>query len=71
MKPTLLNQLWHLIEDTPTHILLSLEIRELIEQVLAQLERTNPLSPEENHLIRHYLQTKTPLIRELAYSRSW
>lgn len=71
MKPILINQLWHIIEETPTQILLSLDVRDLIEQMLSRLQTTNPLSAEENYLIRDYLQTKTPLIRDLAYERSW
>lgn len=71
MKPILINQLWHIIEETPTQILLSLDVRDLIEQMLSRLQTTNSLSPEENYLIRDYLQTKTPLIRDLAYERSW
>lgn len=70
MKPILLNKLWHLIDETPTHILLSLDVRDLVEQMLAKLEKTNSLSSEDNYLIRHYLQTKTSLIRDLAYARS-
>ncbi|PSF39554.1 hypothetical protein C7H19_01830 [Aphanothece hegewaldii CCALA 016] len=70
MKPTLLNQLWRIIEETPTHILLSLDVRDLVEQMLLKLDKINPLTPEENCLIRDYLKSKTPLIRDLAYERS-
>lgn len=69
MKPTLLRQLWHIIDETPTHILLNLDVRDLVEQMLIRLDTINPLSPEEYSFIRHYLQSKTPLIRDLAYER--
>lgn len=69
MKPTLLNQLWRIIDETPTHILLNLDVRDLVEQMLSKLNKINSLTPEEIYLLRDYIQNKTPLIRDLAYDR--
>lgn len=69
MKPNLLNQLWRIIDETPTHILLNLDVRDLVEQMLSKLDNLNSLTPEESYLVRDYIQNKTPLIRDLAYDR--
>ncbi|GFE68022.1 hypothetical protein [Chroococcus sp. FPU101] len=49
MKPNLLNQLWRIIDETPTHILLNLDVRDLVEQMLSKLDNLNSLTPEESY----------------------
>ena len=71
MKPLLLRQIWYIINETQTQILLELSSNELVDQLLLKLEQQRPLSPEENNHVRNYLSSKTSLIRDLAYARMW
>jgi hypothetical protein len=57
------------VNATQTQTLLELNDGELIEQIVIDLEQKRPLSLEENGLVRTYLNSKTSLIRDLAYAR--
>jgi hypothetical protein len=59
------------VNATQTQTLLELNDGELIEQIVIDLEQKRPLSLEENGLVRTYLNSKTSLIRDLAYARLW
>ncbi len=69
MEVSRLRQLWSLIEQTQTHILLQLSDNDLSEQLLQQLENREPLSPEQIPTITTYIRNKTSLIRDLAEAR--
>lgn len=69
MEPSLLRQLWQIINETPTQILLTPDVAGLVEQMLLNLAQIKPLSPEENHVVRNYLYSKTSLIQDLACTR--
>lgn len=71
MQTLLLQQLWRIVNETQTQIVFELSDGDLVEQLLAQLARKRPLSPEEDELVRAYLQSKTTLIRDLAHARLW
>jgi hypothetical protein len=64
-----LRQLWSLIEDTHTNILLEVNDTELIQQLLRQLENQKLLSSEESKVIHAYISSRLPLIRDLAMLR--
>jgi hypothetical protein len=64
-----LRQLWSLIENTQTNILLEVNDTELIQQLLKQLENQKLLSSEESKVIRAYISSRLPLIRDLAMLR--
>ena len=68
MNISLLRQVWKVIEQTNFYELLSLNDTELIQRLLRQLETQNRLSQEETVLVRVYLNSKLPLIRDLAES---
>lgn len=65
-KTSLLRQLWQIIRQTQTQTVFELKDQDLIEQFCLQLARQQPLSPQENLLVRNYLSSKIPLIRDLA-----
>ena len=69
MEVSRLRQLWSLIEQTQTHILLQLSDNDLSEQLLKQLENREPLSSEQIPTITTYIRNKTSLIRDLAEAR--
>lgn len=64
-----LRQVWSLIEDTQTNILLEVNDAELIQQLLRRLENQKLLSSEEMQVIRAYISSRLPLIRDLAMVR--
>ena len=64
-----LRQIWSIIELTQTRILLELSDSELVRQIQEQLEARILLSAPESHAAHCYIQSKTPLIRDLAESR--
>lgn len=71
MQTLLLRQLWRIVNETQTQIVFELSDGDLVEQLLMQLARKRPLSPEEDELVRAYLYSKTTLIRDLAHARLW
>lgn len=71
MQTLLLQQLWRIVNETQTQIVFELSDGDLVEQLLIQLARKRPLSPEEDELVRAYLYSKTTLIRDLAHARLW
>jgi muconolactone delta-isomerase len=71
VQTLLLQQLWRIVNETQTQIVFELSDGALVEQLLTQLARKRPLSPEEDELVRAYLYSKTTLIRDLAHARLW
>ncbi|WP_235656553.1 hypothetical protein [Fischerella thermalis] len=57
------------MENTQTNILLEVNDTELIQQLLKQLENQKLLSSEESKVIRAYISSRLPLIRDLAMLR--
>ena len=70
MNISLLRQVWNVIEQTNLYELLSLNDTEVIQRLLRQLETKNRLSQEETLLVKVYLNSKLPLIKDLAESHS-
>ncbi|MBW4613752.1 MAG: hypothetical protein KME21_10820 [Desmonostoc vinosum HA7617-LM4] len=70
MNSSTLRQLWFVIEQTQTSILLGFNDADLVQQLLKQLERDRLLSGEEINTTRAYLRSRVPLIRDLAMARS-
>jgi hypothetical protein len=71
VETSLLHQLWHIINETQTKIVLELDDLNLVKYISIELEKKRILSFEEHHLVRCYLSTKMPLIRDLANARLW
>ena len=69
MNSSILRQLWSVIEETQSSLLLRLSDTELVKQLLSQLESRNSLSNEEAIAISGYIHSKTSLIRDLALAR--
>lgn len=70
MNISLLRQVWNVIEQTNLYELLSLNDTEMIQRLLRQLETKSRLSREETLLVKVYLNSKLPLIKDLAESGS-
>ncbi|NET35594.1 MAG: hypothetical protein F6K19_26815 [Cyanothece sp. SIO1E1] len=69
MKTSTLRQLWVVIHEMPTGLLLLLSDIELIQRLLHTLSHSHTLTFEEKNAVRAYLYNKLPLIRDLAESR--
>jgi len=70
MKPCLLRQFWQLIEETQASQLVNLDDASLVQSLTCQLLESNILvDGSEANAINHYIRSKTPLIRDMAYER--
>jgi uncharacterized membrane protein YvbJ len=69
MNPTMLRQLWSLIEKTQTNLLLKLDDASLVQSLLKQFNQDQVLNHEEIHLVSDYLNNRVSLIRDLAQGR--
>ncbi|HEY9666780.1 MAG TPA: hypothetical protein V6C91_08240 [Coleofasciculaceae cyanobacterium] len=69
MTPTMLRQLWSLIETTQANLLLKLDDATLVQWLLKQFNQGRSLNHEEIHLLNDYLNNRISLIRELAQQR--
>ncbi|MEM1368983.1 MAG: hypothetical protein AAGG02_13400 [Cyanobacteria bacterium P01_H01_bin.15] len=70
MTPTMLRQLWRLIEATQTQILLSMDDSELVQCLLNQLSHGSAFDSSQTEVYGRYIHTKLPLIRDLAQQRA-
>ncbi|NEP14089.1 MAG: hypothetical protein F6K14_28570 [Symploca sp. SIO2C1] len=69
MTPTMLRQLWSLIEKTQANFLLKLDDTSLVDWLLKQLEHQQALNHEEIHILSDYLSNRLSLIRDIAQQR--
>ena len=69
MTPTLLRQLWSVIEATQAQILLKLDDPSLVQWLLKQLKSERSLDNNETNILNEYLYSKLTLIRDLALER--
>lgn len=69
MTPTMLRQLWSLIEATQASLLLKLDDASLVQSLLKQFKQERSLNHEEVHILSDYLNNRLSLIRELAHQR--
>lgn len=69
MNPSLIRQIWSLVEATQATHLINLDDTNLVQSLLGQFNLQQPLNPEENTLLSSYLYSRLALIRDLAYDR--
>lgn len=69
MNPTMLRQLWSLIETTQANLLLKLDDASLVQCLLKQLKQQRSLNQDEANILRDYLSSRLSLIRDLAHER--
>lgn len=69
MTPTMLRQLWSVIEATQAQMLLKLDDASLVQWLLKQLTNQRSLDRNEANILNDYLYSKLTLIRELASER--
>lgn len=69
MTPTMLRQVWSVVETTQANILLKLDDASLVEWLLKQLKSQRSLDHHETDTLNNYLYSKLSLIRDLAQER--
>lgn len=69
MSPLMLRQVWSLVETTQTNVLLNLDDQSLVQWLIRQLKTQQALDPYETSLFSTYIESRLPLIRDLARSR--
>jgi hypothetical protein len=69
MTPTMLRQLWSLIETTQANLLLQLDDASLVQWLIKQFKQERSLKREEIDILSDYLNNRISLIRELAQQR--
>ena len=73
MTPSMLRQLWSVVEMSQSHILLKLDDASLVQWLLKQLTLQRSLDHHEANILSDYIQSRLSLIRDLAQERqgSW
>ncbi|GAB4367388.1 MAG: hypothetical protein Kow00121_05660 [Elainellaceae cyanobacterium] len=66
MSPIMMRQFWSLVETTQTNIPLALDDRSLVQWLLRQIRSEQQLDSRETDILRDYIHTRLPLIRDLA-----
>ncbi len=69
MTPTILRQLWSVVETTQAHILLKLDDASLVQWLLKQIKTQASLDQQEMHILKEYIYSRLNLIRDLAEER--
>lgn len=69
MTPSLLRQLWSLVEATQATLLLQLDDSMLAQWLMRELQQEAHLTHGDRMVVHDYIQTKLPLIRDLAHDR--
>lgn len=69
VNSSILRQIWNIVEQTQSSVLLRLNDIDLVKQLLSQLSNQTKLSKEELNTVSLYLSSRTALIRDLAAAR--
>ncbi|MBD2360016.1 hypothetical protein H6G36_02180 [Anabaena minutissima FACHB-250] len=69
MTPTILRQLWAVVENSQTKILLQMDDASLVQWLAHQTTTQAFLEPNETGFLTDYIQSRLSLIRDIAYDR--
>jgi hypothetical protein len=61
--------MWTFVETSNPNSLLKLSDREIIQQLIQQVDSVSTLSLEDNYNLSQYIASRTVLIRDLADSK--
>ncbi len=70
MTPTMMRQLWALIESTQVNTLLQLDDLTLVQWLLKQFTAQQVLDEHDTSNLNTYINSRLPLIRDTAIERS-
>ena len=69
MTPTIMRQLWSIVEASQTRTLLQMDDASLVQWLVKQTTKQALLNPDETDFLNDYIRTRLSLIRDLAYER--
>ncbi len=69
MTPTILRQLWSIVEATQSQVLLKLDDASLVQRLLKQTTTKALLDHNETNILSEYIHSRLSLIRDLAEDR--
>ena len=69
MKASLIHQVWEVIEQTQSVLLLQWNDQDMVCQLLRQVQQERPLNGQETTVLRNYLSDRTTLIRDVVADR--
>ncbi|MFM2064771.1 MAG: hypothetical protein RLZZ507_4442 [Cyanobacteriota bacterium] len=69
MTPTIMRQLWSIVEAAQTVTLLQLDDASLVQWLAKQTTKQALLDPDETDFLCDYIRDRLSLIRDLAYER--
>jgi len=69
MTPTMLRQLWSLVETTQANVLVTLDDASLAQWLLKQFKMNSSINGNEAELVHQYIHSRLSLIRDLASER--
>ncbi|MEH2128018.1 hypothetical protein [Nostoc sp.] len=69
MTPTIMRQLWSVVETAQAKLLLQLDDASLVQWLVKQTETQVFLDSNETDFLSHYIQSRLALIRDLAHER--
>lgn len=69
MTPKILRQLWSVVENSQTKIILQMDDASLVKWLVKQTIRQALLDPNETDNLSDYIQSRLSLIRDIAYER--
>lgn len=69
MTPSMLRQLWSLIETTQATLIVTLDDASLSQWLLKQFKLNSSIDVSEADLLNQYIQSRLSLIRDLAQER--
>lgn len=69
MTPTMLRQLWSLVETAQAAMLVNLDDATLAQWLLKQFKMSSPLNGNEADILHEYICSRLALIRDIAQER--
>lgn len=69
MSPTMLRQLWSLVETTQASLIVSLDDADLVQCLLKRLQAESNINCLDRDVVNDYISSRLSLIRDLAESR--
>ncbi|MEA5565091.1 MULTISPECIES: hypothetical protein [unclassified Anabaena] len=69
MTPTILRQLWAVVENSQTKTLLQMDDASLVQWLAHQTTTQAFLEPNETDFLTDYIQSRLSLIRDIAYDK--
>ncbi|RCJ14757.1 hypothetical protein A6S26_08775 [Nostoc sp. ATCC 43529] len=69
MTPTIMRQLWSVVETAQAKILLQLDDASLVQWLVKQTATQILLNSNETDFLSHYIQSRLALIRDIAHER--